>query len=155
MSIIARALPMNLLYGIIDVALLLKQIENKKPTKEEKEDIIQIKTSIIDESLLAKTLEEYGIDKVEKNGNELNCVWNSIKLRFLKTKEDSPYELFIECNQPSELNALIQDINEEYASNVQEITYNKIKERLAQKELLINQEDVYDDNSIVLTINLE
>ena len=35
------------------------------------------------------------------------------------------------------------------------ISYKKIKERLALKNLSIDSEEVLDDDSIVLTINLE
>ena len=37
----------------------------------------------------------------------------------------------------------------------QEASYNKIKERLESQNLKISDEEVFDDNTIVLTIDLD
>ncbi len=50
---------------------------------------------------------------------------------------------------------LINDINSEYALNCQEETYIKIKERLERKNLKIAEEEILEDDSIMLTINLD
>ena len=49
---------------------------------------------------------------------------------------------------------LITDLNDEYGLNIQEMTYNKIKERLEQENMRLESETVMDDNSIVLTIDI-
>ena len=49
----------------------------------------------------------------------------------------------------------MQDIGNEYTINAQEVSYNKIKERLEEQNLDIENEEIYDDNTIVLTVNLE
>ena len=53
------------------------------------------------------------------------------------------------------LNEFVENIGAEYTANAQEISYNKIKERLADKSLEIYEEEIYDDNTIVLTVNLD
>ena len=53
------------------------------------------------------------------------------------------------------LNEFVENIASEYTANVQEVSYNKIKERLAEKNLEIYEEEIYDDNTIVLTVNLD
>ena len=37
---------------------------------------------------------------------------------------------------------------------IQEMTYNKIKERLEQENMRLESESIMDDNSIVLTIDI-
>ena len=49
---------------------------------------------------------------------------------------------------------IINDLNDEYGLNIQEMTYNKIKERLEQENMRLESETVLDDNSIVLTIDV-
>ena len=49
---------------------------------------------------------------------------------------------------------VINDLNEEYGLNIQEMTYNKIKERLEQENMRLESESIMDDNSIVLTIDI-
>ena len=61
----------------------------------------------------------------------------------------------INYNSDTELEDIVKDINDEYRANAQEISYNKIKERLEAQNLTIDEEEIYDDNTIVLTVNLE
>ena len=49
---------------------------------------------------------------------------------------------------------IINDLNEEYGLNIQEMTYNKIKERLDRENMRLESEAVMEDNSIVLTIEV-
>ena len=49
---------------------------------------------------------------------------------------------------------MINDLNDEYGLNIQEMTYNKIKERLDSENMRLESETVMDDNSIVLTIDI-
>ena len=49
----------------------------------------------------------------------------------------------------------INDISSEYGMNVQEASYLSIVEKLKENNMEIEEETVEDDNTIVLTINLE
>ena len=42
----------------------------------------------------------------------------------------------------------------EYTMNAQEASYFKIKEKIEEKNYSIESEEVFDDNTIVLTINI-
>ena len=61
----------------------------------------------------------------------------------------------ISANNSLGVDDLVNDIGSEYCANAQEISYNKIKERLEKQNLTIDDEEIYDDNTIVLTINLD
>ena len=89
------------------------------------------------------------------DGNTISCNCEAFHLTFTKTEKDKPYTMVATYNKDYGLNELVENLGSEYASNAQEISYNKIKERLEKQNLEIEEEEVYDDNTIVLTVNLE
>ena len=119
-------------------------------------------TAIVDKDTLVKTLQEHGVPLIFEQGDNVIAEIDDLKLEFIK-QENEPYLLKISCSSSNKIkgafekvvNELTSDLEEEYTANVQEISYKKIKERLALKNLSIDSEEVLDDDSIVLTINLE
>ena len=59
-----------------------------------------------------------------------------------------------QVSDKAECEDMINDLNDEYGLNIQEMTYNKIKERLEQENMRLESETVMEDNSIVLTIDV-
>ena len=59
-----------------------------------------------------------------------------------------------QVSDKGECQDMINDLNEEYGLNIQEMTYNKIKERLDKENMRLESESVLEDNSIVLTIEV-
>ena len=126
----------------------------------EAEDIQRIfnkkyETTIIDKEILIKTLKEHGATKVKVNGEEITCDCEEFRLVFEKTETDKPYLMQITYTSDKNLNEFVENISSEYTANAQEISYNKIKGRLADKNLQIYEEEIYDDNTIVLTVDLD
>ena len=111
-------------------------------------------TPILDKNLLIKTLEEHGADNIIEDGEEVYCQCDNFHFEFYRN-QNSPYYMRINYNSDTELEDIVKDINDEYRANAQEISYNKIKERLEAQNLTIDEEEIYDDNTIVLTVNLE
>ena len=122
----------------------------------------EFETAIVDKDTLVKTLQEHGIPHLYEQGENVIAEIDDLKLEF-KKQEKEPYSLKISCSSPNKIkgtfekavNELTSNLQEEYTANVQEISYNKIKERLAKKNLSIDSEEILEDDSIVLTINLE
>lgn len=112
-------------------------------------------TNFNDEELLMKTLMEYNTNPV-KDGNGdiiLNIAGNN--LRFNKTGDD-PYN--VEIKTGGNIKQIFNDltlIDDDYNRNVQTNTYENLKKNLADKDLNIASEEVLDDNSIVITINID
>ncbi len=126
----------------------------------EGEDIQKIfnkkyETTILDRDVLIKTLKEHGASQVKVNSNTITCICEEFRLIFEKTESDKPYLMQIAYTSDKNLNEFVENIAAEYTANAQEISYNKIKERLADKNLQIDEEEIYDDNTIVLTVNLD
>lgn len=167
MSVSVSAVPFLLVYalgkGIVDLTSAVVASGNAKAQKLhlEEKDLKKIfnkefQTVIIDKDVLLKTLQEHGatdISVLEKDSIVCDC--EAFHIMFERTEPNKPYKMKVSYNDDYNLNEFIENIGSEYASNAQEISYNKIKERLAQQNLEISDEEIYDDNTIVLTVNLD
>ncbi len=132
-----------------------KKLHLEDNTLEEQFFNKEFPTVIMDKTALLKTLEEHGATNFQTDGNSISCNCEAFHLTFTKTEKDKPYTMVATYNKDYGLNELVENLGSEYATNAQEISYNKIKERLAKQNLEIEEEEVYDDNTIVLTVNLD
>lgn len=140
-----------------------QQEEIQKTVKQAVEMISkEYETVFADRNLLLKTLEEHGVENIQINGDNLMGKMGGFRIDCYRekqgafdTKEAIPYTMKItaECSQ-DDINDLINEFNSEYALNTQEENYIKIKERLEQQGLKIDEEEVYEDDTIVLTVNI-
>lgn len=166
MSVSISIIPMALLYvvvpQVIKTAVNIKNIvdTNNNTFLHLSEEITneflnkEFDTNFMDEETLLKTLIEHGAtDIINYNGN-ITCNCESLHLEFSR-QADSPYKVIISYYKTANINSFMDDINTEYSSNVQEISYNKIKENLEAQNLEIEDEEILEDNTIVLTVNLE
>lgn len=114
----------------------------------------EYETVFTDETILIKTLEEYGFSECKNDNGKILCRSGNFVVEFFKTDE-RPYSMKISCMDECNNHEFVSDIHEEYAQNVQEESYIKLKERLKKYNLQIDDEEVLDDNSIMVTVNLE
>lgn len=123
-----------------------------------KEDIEQIckdyKTIIADRELLMKTLQEHGVDNLSIKNEAICAKINEFNLLFTRENENDVYNLKVFMNCDADAQGLVNELFGEYCVNTQESTYQKIVERLEEKNLQIDEEEILEDNSIMLTINL-
>ena len=113
------------------------------------------KTPFVDKSILLKTLEEHGASSIEENNNTISCCIDKYTLTFDRNSENEPYNLRMGCPQNNLAEEKVNDISSEYAMNVQEDAYMSIIEKLKDNNMQIEEEEVTDDNTIVLTVNIE
>ena len=113
----------------------------------------QYKTAFKDEDLLMKTLSEHGVENIETNKDKIYCKLDALKFEFEKNDE-GVYVMTINHNEEEEL-GVVKDLGEEYQLNVQEQSYNNLKKKLEAQNLEIDSEEVLDDNSIMITVNLD
>ncbi len=114
----------------------------------------EYKTVFMDEEVLEKTLQEYGFNDYTVENGTIVCKLGNFSVEFYR-KVNEPYMMKISCSDSSQCEEFISDIQSEYAQNVQEESYIKIKERLKKHNLQIEKEEVLDDDSIMITVNLE
>ncbi len=113
------------------------------------------KTNYTDKGMLLNTLVEHGAEEIVETGDEVSCKLFGMEMVYYKKDGSKGYTLDItQVSNKSECEDVINDLNEEYGLNIQEMTYNKIKERLDRENMRLESETVMDDNSIVLTIDI-
>ncbi len=167
MSISISAAPYFLIFalgkGIVDVTgAVVQGLSNTNGQKLhlEGKDLEEIfnkafQTVIVDKRALIKTLHEHGASDIRDDNGTVSCNCEAFHLKFEKIGRNQPYTMTATYNNEYGLNELVENIGSEYAINAQEISYNKIKERLEAKNLKITEEEVFDDNTIVLTVDLD
>ena len=116
----------------------------------------EYETQFMDKDILLKTLEEHGVTNIQEmpNGSITGNIDN-FSMEFVKHSPELPYVLKLACKEQDCANEKVGDISSEYALNVQEAAYLSIVEKLKENNMQIENETVEDDNTIVLTINLE
>ena len=78
-----------------------------------------------------------------------------MQMSYIKDNNSDAYNLIIErVTDKSECEGLISDLNDEYGLNIQEITYKKILDRIGNENLRLEKEEILEDNSILLTIEV-
>ena len=113
-------------------------------------------TAFMDKNILVKTLEEHGVRSIsEDEFGKISGAVENYTLSFEKMESDKPYFLRISCPETSNAEEKLDDLSSEYALNVQEEAYLNIIEKLKDNNMQIEDEEVMDDNTIVLTVNLE
>ena len=110
-------------------------------------------TNFRDGELLFKTLKEFGVNPV-RQGDSFACKVEDSMLIFHQT-QDAPFHVEIQ-NAPDlgRIFEYLSDLDDDYKRCLQSIVYEKLKERAAEKNLIIESEEVLEDNSIVLTLNI-
>lgn len=114
----------------------------------------EFRTVIMDKRTLLKTITEHGAENIQIDGNDITCNCEGFHIQFI-SHYNAPYSMKVAFNNPAGLDNLVSDLGTEYSVNAQEISYNKIKERLGTKNLQINDEEILEDDTIVLTVNLD
>ena len=116
----------------------------------------KIETPFADKDVLMKTLSEHGINNLRENEfGQIRGVSGDYELTFEKANESSPYSLIIEYAKGFNPESEINSIGAEYTINVQEQSYNQIVENLKNNNMEIENEEIQDDNTIVITVNVD
>ncbi|REK74202.1 hypothetical protein DX130_16790 [Paenibacillus paeoniae] len=110
-------------------------------------------TNFRDGELLFKTLKELGINPTRR-GSEIVCKVEQSHLTF-RQSGDHPFQ--VEIHNAPDLRKVFEylsDIDADYRRCLQEAVYKKLKARTAEQNIAIESEEVLEDNSIVLTLNI-
>lgn len=119
------------------------------------ESVATFPTNFRDGELLFRTLKEFGVNPV-REGSGMKCrVEDSLLIFRQSQSHDSPF--YVEVHNAPDLRKVYQylsDVDEDYKRCLQSMVYEKLKERVEAKNMTVESEEVLEDNSIVLTINI-
>ena len=116
----------------------------------------KLKTPFNDKNVLIKTLSEHGIKNLRENEfGQIRGSSGSYELMFERDDEKAQYFLIIKYLDDFNVDSEVTSINNEYAINVQEQSYNQIIENLKNNNMEIEDEEIQDDNTIVITVNVD
>src|SRR5690606_35766729 len=91
-----------------------------------------------------------------REGSGMKCrVEDSLLIFRQSPSHDSPF--YVEVHNAPDLRKVYQylsDVDDEYKRCLQSMVYEKLKEREEAKNMTVESEEVLEDNSIVLTINI-
>ncbi|WP_097026725.1 hypothetical protein [Clostridium peptidivorans] len=144
---------------LIPAALILAEVISKDELKEmsqNKQSLSTIRTTFKDMDILKDALECYGANIKSFNKNSLICNVENIDMEFTKAAQNGII-LSVKGKEENidELHRHIKLIDEEYKYNMQEYTYSMLKEKLKENnKLTLESEQVMEDDSIVLTLNI-
>lgn len=116
---------------------------------------VVVETPFTDKEILIKTLEEHGATEIYEEYGKISGKVDTYLLSFEKIPNKQNYTATIDYLEKTNIDEKLQDLNEEYSLNVQEESYLNIIEKLRENNMEIESEEVMDDDTIVLTINLE
>ncbi len=115
----------------------------------------KFETPFVDKELLIKTLSEHGGEITENKENSVKFQIEKFILDFSREDINLPFSLTIKHTSRQNPQEKFTDISQEYTLNVQEQSYQSIVEKLKENNMQIEEEEIEEDNTIVLTINLD
>lgn len=153
MSVSLTLVPLAIAVGVSLTAsstALLVQHRNKPSAT-----IPVLETAFQNCELLQKTLTQHGLQVQTISENELLVRSESGVLRYFRQDSSLPYSL--ELSNISNMRELLDSVDElenEYGRNVQSFTYNKVMTSLCEHGMSVDSEEILEDDSILLTLNL-
>lgn len=138
--------------SISSIRTFLKFRQQQKMLGEKTES--RIETNFTDEDLLIKTLKEHGMEVMLKDDGTIRASAEGKELIYRKNPQ-GVYEVDLGGQPESE--ELIQELillEEEYGFNVQEFTYERLKEHLSSEGMDIHSEEIMEDHTIKIVLNV-
>ena len=117
--------------------------------------ITDLQTGFVDRELLINTLNEHGLKPVVKDGDHIVVITPQGEIHYERTAAGEPYVLNARnVHNVGELMEELKTFEKEYGRNVQAYTYSRILVSLEEHGLSLQEEEVTDDDTIVLTLNV-
>ena len=112
-------------------------------------------TNFRDRDLLLRVLAEYTMNPTVDGQGRITCETANSKLLFVQQR-DQPFS--VEVLKAPHMSEVFQDLNQlngRYCEVIQADTVRSVKNRLAEKGLALEQEEILPDNTVVLTVQIQ
>ena len=116
---------------------------------------VTIKTRFNDAGMLRKTLLEHGVNTKIVSPNSIVSLFPTGQITYSRPSVGMPFVMDI--SNITDVQCLIDEIDEiehEYNGNVQQYTYERVINNLP-KGMAVGNEEVLEDDSILITLNVE
>ena len=133
----------------------LSETKKKVATASMNQGKAAIKTRFNDSELLRKTLLEHGVNTRKVSQNHIVSLFPTGQITYIRSSEDMPFVM--EISNITDVQCLIDELDEiekEYNGNVQQYTYDRVMNNLPNG-MAVENEEVLDDDSILITLSIE
>ncbi len=154
MSIVLSLLPVGLALCATAHQSINKIMQTHKENMMKADEEILVETNFSDEITLIKTLEEHGYC-VDKINNELVIKTSNGILRYVFNSIRNAFDLII--SEIQNIDSFIEELkalDSEYSANIQTNTYLTIKNNIKANNCYVVSEEVLDDDSILIRIDV-
>lgn len=148
MSIIISINPIIIEGSNNETCLTASEIEQKYPNCKEK-----IRTKIRNEDVLIKALKKLGAENNVTIGSSPKTSIGS-NIVFLKNEAGTFDILFMGLLLRGEAKTFRDNLEEEYGNLIQEYVYEKLKQNAEEKGMILENEEMQADQTIVLTYRI-
>ena len=145
----------------IALSIIASSVESLSETKKkvaaapQNNGRVTIKTRFNDAGMLRRTLLEHGVNTRTISQNSIVSLFSTGQITYSRPSVDMPFVM--EISNITDVQCLINEIDEiehEYNGNVQQYTYERVMNNLP-KGMTVGNEEVLEDDSILITLNVE
>lgn len=146
---------MSLSLGLIPLAFgVTTAISYALEEKVEGGTFYRIDTNMKEEAILEQALKNFGSDVVSDE-ETFQMALGDLELAFQKQENGTLSAIFNENVATDDATEFLEGVQQEYARMVQKQTYEKLLERAKNEGLQLETETTNEDDSIVLTFEVE
>ena len=129
-------------------------VANFGGTKENEKKITSFDTVFVKADLLEEAIKAHGCSVKRISDNEIVVDTECGIMRYIRESNDLPFKLEMKDIKDKKLFAeQLESFEKEYGRNVQDYTYNHVKNNLPDNMRIVSEE-VDEDDSLVLTIEV-
>jgi len=140
----------------LTVTLKETALDQMKKQRGSKDKLESLQTDFTNCELLSKTLQEHGLPVSIISDNCISVKIEKYELVYERPNSDEAFMVSArDWDGAEELMRHIDSLGKEYKSNVQTYTYDRLIQNLSGSDMTIESETVLEDNSILLTINID
>lgn len=155
MSVVITLIPLAIAVGVSLSSASITAAMALKGESETAQTFDNLQTIFTNEELLLKTLGEHGLTVKAESQHSYLVETESGTLRYHRTSSEEPFSLQIQgVHNMSALLSSVEELEYGYEKNVQSFTYDKIMCSLAERGMTVESEEIMDDDSILLTLQM-
>ena len=118
-------------------------------------EVFEYATNFNDQELLIKTLKENEINYDLSLNGEITLNLSGTKIKFYQMINEPYMVEIVNSGNVKQVFSQLSLLDDDYKNNVQAYTYENLKNNLINHDLEIENEEILEDDSIVITVNLD